>query len=244
MIRGILLTLVLTATAYAGPKSICGETDDRMRSYDQKIGRLSAGGEHRGCTVTMISESCGITAGHCEPALEYAEFNTPLSNDEGEAQASSPSDFYLIDQDTVQLEYTGLGNDWALVNFKRNSITNKLPGEVNGFYEVSFQKPIKGSQVIITGYGTDYDNPEKNFVQQIHSGKLESTGGIFGRKLLEYTTDTTGGNSGSSVISARTGKIIGIHTNGGCRADGGSNKGVMIHGHQKLIEAIKTCLAR
>lgn len=246
MYKGLFTTLMLTMSvqSFAGVQTICGEEDDRVLSFDTKIGRLFEGEKHAGCTVTMISESCGISAGHCEPVLVNAEFNTPISID-GEPQASRPQDTYQIDKETIISVNNGPGDDWAVMNFKPNSLTGKLPGEAQGFYTVSFETPEKGSELMITGYGRDSNDPDKNFAQQTHSGKLKKMGGLFyGKTVFSHTVDTMGGNSGSTVINVSTGKVMGIHTHGGCGRTSGANMGTLISKHDKLKLAIKRCLAK
>lgn len=247
MNKGLCLVILLSSilasdSVFAGQKSICGETDDRVVSFEAKIGRLFADETHKGCTVTMISDSCAITAGHCLPVLKYAEFNTPLSID-GEAQASDPRDIYSIDESSIVYQNEGPGKDWAVLKIKANNITGKLPGAVQGYYDVDFSKPKRGDNLRITGYGRDNNDPDRNFAQQTNTGKLVSAGSIFfGNTILTHTVDTMGGNSGSTILNDKTDKIIGVHTHGGCYADGGSNKGTLISTSTKLKEAIRACL--
>lgn len=246
--RIFVFLVCLSSTVFSAPKTICGYTDDRVASFDSRIGRLSnvnkETGEisHKGCTVTLISDRCGITAGHCKVALDLAEFNTPLSNSEGVPQASSFSDLYKIKQDSIVHKYS-VSSDWAVVEFEPNVITSKLPGEVYGHYDVDFSKVKKGTQISITGYGRDYDDLEKNFTQQTHTGKITSKG-FWGMPFLYYNADTTGGNSGSSIINVETQKIIGVHTNGGCTNTGGENKGQYLNKISEFKEAIKNCLEK
>ena len=66
MIKGLVISMtsiLISTSAFAGVKSICGSNDDRVLSFDAKIGRLSVEGKHKGCTVTMISETCGYLLG-------------------------------------------------------------------------------------------------------------------------------------------------------------------------------------
>ena len=67
----------VTFSGYAMDKTICGVNDDRIPSTDSPIGRLldSRTGTG-GCTLTMISKSCAISAGHCKRVIKVAEFNT------------------------------------------------------------------------------------------------------------------------------------------------------------------------
>jgi V8-like Glu-specific endopeptidase len=245
MFKGIITTVIsLTAlSASANVKTICGPTDDRKLSDNPKIGRLSTEDAHKGCTATMISDSCAITAGHCMSVLVRAEFNTPESYN-AEPQASAKEDVYYIDQDTIEYEYEGPGKDWAVFKFKPNKHTKKLPGKAQGYYDVNFNKIRTGSKLRITGYGVDYGDFYGNFAQQTHTGNLEQQGGLsYGATVLRHTVDTMGGNSGSSILMESTQEIIGIHTHGGCRASGGANMGTLISAHKKLQAAIKKCLA-
>ena len=237
----IAATLFISMSSYADEKTICGDNDDRVLSFEAKVGRLSTLKGNKGCTATLINDSCAITAGHCERVLIRAEFNTPESIG-SLPQPSQKEDVYLIDQDTIQLQNDGPGNDWAVFKFKRNEITNKLPGEVQGFLDVSFKRVRKGKKIRVTGYGKDTEDPTRNFAQQTHTGKLTSAGNIFERSLLKHNADTMGGNSGSSIILESTQEIIGIHTHGGCSSYGGANKGTLINKHPELVAAIKSCL--
>lgn len=247
MNKGLCLVILLSLTlinANASQKSICGENDDRVVSFENKIGRLFMDETHKGCTVTMISDKCGVSAGHCLPVLKYAEFNTPLSVD-GQAQASDPRDVYPVIESSIVFEDEGPGKDWAVFELGQNEITGKLPGAVQGFLDVSFKKPRRGISLRITGYGRDNDDLDRNFAQQTNTGKLQSVGSIFfGTTMLTHTVDTMGGNSGSTIINDKTQEVIGIHTHGGCHSSGGSNKGTLISTHSKLREAIKACLSK
>ncbi len=176
--------------------------------------------------------------------LEIAEFNTPVSQD-GKPQGSNAQDVYEIDQFSIKSENAGPGKDWAVFKFKRNVITGKYPGELQGHYNVSFRTPKKGIELMITGYGRDAADAERNFAQQTNTGRLELAGSIWrGPSVLEHTVDTMGGNSGSSIINVETDEIIGIHTHGGCHSSGGANMGTLISKHSELKKAIKACLGR
>lgn len=236
-----LLLLISSTQLFANAKSICGNTDDRILSNESKIGRLSTLDQNRGCTATLISDSCAITAGHCQPVLVRAEFNTPESIN-AEPQASEPQDVYMIDTDSIKLEDMGPGNDWAVFKFKKNEITGKYPGEMQGHYDVSFATVRKNATIRITGYGIDSTDETGHFAQQTHTGKLTQVGGLLTPTLMKHNADTMGGNSGSSIIHERSQKIIGIHSHGGCSRFGGANQGTLINRHAKLKAAIKACL--
>jgi V8-like Glu-specific endopeptidase len=243
LIATMIVATTLQASEISGAESICGLQDDRVLSYDSRIGRLSKGDKHIGCTVTMISKTCGVTAGHCKPALEYAVFDVPLSSSTGVPQAAKLENKYYIDPKltTVQDGKYSLGNDWGVVKFKKNDITGKFPGDVQGYYKIGLRIPQIGEKVVITGFGVDQDDKDKHGVQQTHYGVVTSKKAESSR--FSYDADTMGGNSGSSILNHKN-EIIGIHTNGGCTKYGGSNTGVMLRHNRSLRTAITKCLAR
>lgn len=246
MIKGLVISMtsiLISTSAFAGVKSICGNNDDRVLSFDAKIGRLSVEGKHKGCTVTMISETCGVTAGHCEPVLERAEFNTPESIN-NEPQPSSLKDVYQIDKSTIVAQNEGPGKDWAVMKFKRNKITGKFPGQAQGYYNVSFKKLTNNMRISITGYGKDDGDLRRNFAQQFHSGKITGLGdSTYGASAMKHTVDTMGGNSGSTILDLNTQEVIGIHSHGGCSSFYGYNMGTIISKHANAMKAIRKCLA-
>jgi len=232
-----LILLVASTVTFASNKTICGRDDDRVSSFNNKIARVGKIGKHAGCTATMISKSCAITAGHCMLSLQVGEFNTPPSRG-GEPQASSPEDTYEININSIVGKDDGPGKDWAVFKFERNVITGNYPGDVQGTYTIATKKPYKGDRVTITGFGLDRSDDIRNLTQQTNTGKVYSTRG----KILKHRIDTMGGNSGSSIILESSNEIVGIHTHGGCRSTGGSNQSTLIATHKMLKAAIKACL--
>ncbi len=245
MIKTAITSLVLISglsQLHAGyEKSICGQ-DDRVPSRNLKVARALENRQGTGgCTITMISKSCAISAGHCMSVLGVAEFNTPPSKN-GRIQHPIPEDIYDIDKATITHKYEGIGQDWAVFKVKANTITGQFPGDVQGFYNVNFDGPTAGDTVRITGYGLDRKDPERNLAQQTHTGDITQ---ISRGTSFQYNADTMGGNSGSSVILEATNEIVGIHTNGGCSSWNGSgaNSGTLIATSTELTAAIKSCLA-
>jgi len=243
LISIFIAVIALSSPAMSMEKTICGSSDDRRPSFNPKVGRslktLNAIG---GCTVTMIGRTCAITAGHCAAHLNFLEFNTPLSRD-GRIQHPEKTDIYEMEKGSLFYSNNGKGKDYAVARYKQNEITGRYPGDAQGFYPVSLRKPRSNKlDIVITGYGIDNDNSDRNMAQQVHSGKTVSIGGAFGGAVLKHTVDTMGGNSGSSIINKNTGKIIGIHTHGGCYSSGGTNHGTAIAYVPELVKAIKSCL--
>lgn len=238
LVAALCLTPVVTGNVIASQKSICG-VDDRVPSSLPKVGRLLGKiTDSGGCTVTMISKTCALSAGHCSSTFGIAQFNTPPSR-RGRIQHPAQEDMYPVDKTNSVWKYTGLGNDWAVLRIGANQVTGLYAGDVQGTYEVEFGKPSNGDIIRITGYGLDRSDPERNLAQQTHTGEITRLRG----STMYHVADTMGGNSGSSIIREADQKIVGIHTNGGCSSRGGSNAATVISENNELKKAIRACLA-
>jgi V8-like Glu-specific endopeptidase len=215
-----------------GPQTeaICG-TDDRTRSTHPFSGRIMP----IGCTGWLIQGGILLTAGHCIGAgTQFVEFNVPASNADGTTNPARTRDQYRVIATSIVRQFTGVGNDWAMFRVLPNTETGLTPSAAQGgAFRIS--NTANPANVRITGFGVDgpapdFGNPPPrnadNQVQQTHRGSLtENTGGA-AAGTLRYTVDTQGGNSGSPVLLDDGSNVtIGIHTNGGCTATGGTNAG-------------------
>jgi V8-like Glu-specific endopeptidase len=214
--------------AIAGPvaptstDSICGPTDDRVLSSDQRVAR----NQPTGCTSWLINDCnhCFLTAGHCASGVNVVQFNCPLSTSGGSIQHPGPQDQYAVDASSMQSNGgQGVGNDWAYFGVFANSSTGLTPHQANGMQAFDLVSPpaVSGQLIRITGNGSVGSpvSPTWNLVQKTHAGPYFS----FSGSTVRYTTDTSGGNSGSPVILDGTNQAIAIHTHGGCSSTGGSN---------------------
>ena len=222
---------IILRAAQAGPRtepepdSICGNNDDRVLSTDARVAR----NQPTGCTSWMINDCnhCFLTAGHCAGSgLQVVEFNVPLSNSNGSLNHPPPSDQYAVDTASLQSNGgQGVGNDWAYFGVFDNSNTGLSPYAAQGNQAFDLINPpaVNGQNIRITGNGSTSSpvSPTWYLVQKTHAGPYFSFSGT----TVRYTTDTTGGNSGSPVILDGTNQAIGIHTHGGCTSSGGSNAG-------------------
>lgn len=237
-ITAIAAMLSVSSFASSHQKTICGQ-DERVPSDLAKVGRLLGSmSDAGGCTVTMIGRSCAVSAGHCVSTFGYAEFNTPASRN-GRIQHPAQEDIYPVDKANSEHNYGGIGNDWSVVRVLPNQITGKYPGDVQGHYDVSYQKPVAGDIIRITGYGLDQQDPDRNLAQQTETGEITQVRG----SSMYHVVDTMGGNSGSAIIREADGKIVGIHTNGGCYERGGANAATVLSENKAFVAAIKKCLA-
>jgi len=216
----------VTAGPAIGVATICGATDDRVLSYDNRAART----QPTGCTAWVIDDCqhCFLTAGHCSGSgLQVVEFNVPLSTSSGSLQHPPPQDQYSIDQTSVQTNGgLGVGDDWAYFGVFANSTTGLTPYQAYGGLAFALQPTppaVAGQDIRITGYGTVSSPVSTTWkqVQKTHAGPYA----VFSGTTVQYVTDTTGGNSGSPVILDGTNQAIGIHTHGGCSTTGGQNSG-------------------
>jgi V8-like Glu-specific endopeptidase len=237
----ILAILFSSLMSFASPKSICGLKDERVLSDVAQIGRVSLEGKNYGCTITMISSSCAITAGHCLDVMEVAQFNTPESINKI-PQAAKKEDQYKVIKSSIKHQDLGPGTDWMVFKLAANEFTGKKAGDVQGHFSFSKISPTKLQKITITGYGSDSDDSKGHFSQQTHDGYvLGFPEGII-NTALAHSVDTMGGNSGSTIRDYHTGDILGIHTHGGCHSTGGANEGTLIYKSPELVNAIIACL--
>ncbi len=210
-------------------KSICGATDDRTLLNDPRAGRIVP----VGCSAWLIddAEGCFLTAGHCTgDNFDVVEFNVPLSDANGAINHPGPQDQYPIDLASLQWDQTVIGNDWAYFGAFPNGQTEMTAIEAQGASYVLGVPPVApgGEMIRITGYGSTSGTQgvplDWNQVGTTHVGPLTIVNG----SRIQYATDTTGGNSGSAVLVEGTNEAIGIHTNAGCSAGGGSNSGTSL----------------
>lgn len=202
-------------------QSQCGSTDDRVRWDEASRARLL----NIGCSVAIYTtESCLITAGHClQSSANVIEFNVPSSLSNGTLQHPGPEDQYSVDQSSREFTNGGVGNDWGLFRVFDNSNTGMQPYEAQGEHVVlDTELPTPGTQIEVIGYGVD--SGVNNQTQQRSTGPVTSISGPPSQPALNHQADTEGGNSGSSIRSLVTNRIVAIHTHAGCNTSGtGSN---------------------
>lgn len=230
----VALTRVMAGEEPAGVRSICDTTDDRVLSYDPRVGRLSSG-----CTGWLIDHGGSanrlLTAGHCisnSTTGAVMFFNVPLSSSSGAFRAPPPEYQYPVQNGSIQSSGSGgVGNDMATFQTHSNSNTGLAPMTAQGsaFVLASAAPSASNQPVRVTGFGLrDANFPqipqEWSRTQKTHAGPFTSRTAT----AIRYRPDTTGGNSGSPVILESTGQAIGIHTHGGCNTTGGSNAGTTI----------------
>jgi V8-like Glu-specific endopeptidase len=206
--------------------SICGPTNDaqHVNSYTGSLGptvafvRANKGSKGamettqtsgKFCSGSLISNNLFLTAGHCVDAGSVGEFVSFNFERAAGSTALLPQTHVRI---TAVVEDALGGVDYAIVRLEGT------PGTTFGVAPVAAADPANGTAITIIGHPGGQP-------KQIEAGS------VAGRRGTDYITygnvDTLGGSSGSGVIN-NSGQIVGVHTNGGCTATGGTNSGVRI----------------
>lgn len=258
------VVLGLWLTANVAQAEICGKTDDRVPSFDPKVGRLVKEGATSGCGATLVGPNCVITIGECAQNRDLVEFNVPASV-AGISQMSSSEDVYYVDKNATVFKRGGIGSQWAVLRLLPNKVTQKNAGDVQGFYRLAEKKSQNGDPIRVVQYAYAlndiYDIRQGNmpasqypetmhFAQQVSRGKLVKAGIFLIPEIIEHDADTSYGSWGAPVINEKTNEVVGIDTHGGCRADymvkvGAryTNSGTSVTGSSEFKRAIAACLA-
>lgn len=240
-------------------ESICGTTDDSqpVEQYDGTLGVTTAFvGAHqkpavqvqwnnnlgsiytnpgnvsgvRWGSATLISPDLVLTCGHLFDQ-DPNGWTVPRQN--GSSNAIPPSEIatnmhinvlFQVDPSgtprtevsfpIVQLVEFRLGGlDMAIIRVGGN------PGSTYGWTAVAPSNAAVGDMLAIIGHPAGQP-------KRIEAGPATQ---ISGSTIRYNDIDTLGGNSGSGILQASTGDLVGVHTNGGCNSAGtGSNSGVAI----------------
>ncbi|HEU4538184.1 MAG TPA: trypsin-like peptidase domain-containing protein [Polyangiaceae bacterium] len=208
-------------------RSICGATNDaqHVNAYNGNLGPsvafvqarktpvgamedTNADDSFKYCSGTLIANDLFLTAGHCVDSTtvgQFVSFNFELAAGGSSLLAQS---HFRISQ-VVENGRSGL--DYAILRLDGS------PGSTFGVAPVRTADPATGAAITIIGH------PEGE-PKQIEAGTVAS---FSGSSIRYGNLDTLGGSSGSGILDDQ-GRIVGVHTNGGCFNGGGTNSGVRI----------------
>lgn len=113
---------------------------------------------------------------------------------------------------TQLIEYRLNGLDMALCRIGGS------PGNIYGWSEFATTNATVGDMLAIIGHPA-------GMPKRVEAGPATSS---TASDLRYNDIDTLGGNSGSGVLHSPSGRIVGVHTNGGCTSSGGSNRATPI----------------
>lgn len=179
---------------------------------------------------TMISPDLFLTAGHLFDQTGGG-WNRPRQN--GTTNIISPQDIAMNMHLNFNFQVDSLGNPrieqsfaiTQLVEYRLGGIDFAIcriagnPGNVFGWTTVSTVDAAVNDMLAIIGHPA-------GLPKRIEAGP---TTAFSGNQIQYSDIDTLGGNSGSGILRAADGQLVGVHTNGGCNAAGtGSNIGMRI----------------
>ncbi len=200
--------------------------DDLDTKYDDPGNVKGA----RWCSGTLICEDLFLTAGHCFDQ-DVNGWRVPRDDDTG--AAITPEEIalnmhvnfnYQVDPSgnlraeerfpVVELvEYRLGGLDYAIVRL------GGRPGRRFGTTRISADDAEVGDMLCIIGHPAGQP-------KRIEAGPCTD---LHDNRIGYDDIDTLGGNSGSGILRSPDGRIVGVHTNGGCNVDRtGHNHGVRI----------------
>lgn len=210
----------------------------------------------RWCTGTLIRNDMFLTAGHClTPQTGSNGWLTPTHQVKGKLIPYSPAELaalmhvnfnYEIDPATGYprvpdvypvlrlVEYKGpIGRsgsiDYAILQL--GSSANGTPGQRYGNIQYDASKALLNGANLLTVIQHPNGNPKR-----VAAGtKVRASPDL--SQLFYGDVDTLGGSSGSGIID-QNGKLIGVHTDGGCTATGGENYGYTLVGISQVSHII------
>jgi hypothetical protein len=211
----------------------------------------------RWCTGTLVANNLFLTAAHCLqpqtegwrtparkvdsggkvsleplPAADLAplmqlNFNYQVSANDPQRRIRQADTYPIVRLVEYGFEMPG-SLDYAVIEAGPGT-DGKLPGETYPVTAFDVSDGALARAQMLTLIQHPHGQPKK-----IMAGpKIGNEGNL----LLYSDLDTLGGSSGSGVLS-EDGKIIGVHTNGGCTSFGGANRGVTL----KAIRAVSAVL--
>jgi len=218
--------------------------NDLYQRYREESGNVAGKGW---CTGTLIADDLFLTAGHCldngdsatlqlpreigsvplEPPEMAREFTVQFRY---ENPALADAESYENSVEVVRLEeYSRTNPDYAIMRLSGH------PGLNNGVARISSVDSRPGLPIALL------QHPRADRMK-IGAGPVAR---LLGPKITYNTIDTLDGSSGAGILDAVTGKLVGIHTNGGCTNGGdGENYGVtigaLIGASKHVREAIDT----
>lgn len=218
-------------------RSICGKEDNMqhvndydgslgqpvefVKAHQSPVGALAMGtpeNSRKFCSGTLISEDLFLTASHCVDATitqKFAVFN----------YEKAPGTPELLPQEhfkVAEIVEDGTHLDYAILRIEGK------PGLKYGWTPIRPELPENGHLLTIIQH-------PKGKPKMVESGPKGTGSGVY----MDYSDlDTEPGSSGSGVLD-KDGFLVGVHTNGGCYATGGANRGVKMTEIAKVSKVVQ-----
>lgn len=234
---GVSVEFVRSCSPPVGQLQWLDNLEERFNGPNDSPGNVSGVRWGSGC---LIDVDLFMTAGHCFDRTgggwDRPRRNGDLIPEKEIATLMKVNFNFQIDRETKKLReedsypVIGLhefrpGNlDYAIVQLGKNA-NGEIPGKKFGRLTVAVDDLIANGATLCV---IQHPNGKPKMVE---AGPLLSN--VNG--TISYDNiDTLGGSSGSALLDATTGEVVGIHTNGGCTAFSGANFGVAIGAIRKF----------
>jgi len=191
-----------------------------------------------GCTAWIVKLPTGsqgarvLTAGHCgrnDPETFYFDYNTPCGRKDSHAVRGARCQGSRLAREDTDDDYT---------LYELDPACQHVAGITPFLLDVGEPQKDEGMYLI----GHPNMRPKKISFQEVHDdGHHCEVRSFFMRsgrsKRVTYYCDTQGGNSGSPVISSRTGYAFAIHSHGGCRSNNqnSANSGSLLKNSIRIL---------
>ncbi|GAB2684210.1 RICIN domain-containing protein [Thalassiella azotivora] len=200
--------------------------DDDLADHFDNPGNVSG---VRWCTGTLVSHDLFLTAGHCFDS-NPGGWVVPRRN--GTNTPISPAEIAQHMHVNFDFQDDPSGNPRPEVEFRIAELVEDDPGGLDtavvrlagvpgarfGHGRLAASDPPVGDMLAIIGHPAGVP-------KRVEAGPLTS---YDGHRIRYDDIDTLGGNSGSAIWHSPSGRVVGVHTNGGCTTNGGSNFGMRI----------------
>lgn len=189
-----------------GPTVTFVQTHKRSKGALETTATASSSAKY--CSGTLIGTNLFLTAGHCVDSATLGDY-VAMNYERAAGSTTVLTQSHYRVNAILEDELGGL--DYAILRL------DGTPGSTWGISSVATSDPGTGAAITIIGHPNR--QPKK-----IEAGTVAS----FSTNYVRYgNIDTLGGSSGSGIINS-SGQVVGVHTNGGCTATGGTNSGVRI----------------
>lgn len=210
------------------------------------------------CTATLISEKLVITAGNCLDA-DSSGWRTPQRRVDGKLVALMPQELALLMN--VQFNFQRDATKCRNPNKARTCVL-RAPDSYPVVRLLEHRRGGLNYAILELGRGVDGKLPSTRYraarvdtsnaalagarlltiIQHPNGGpKRVGTGVKFsiGEGRIRYGDIDTLGGSGGAGIFEQSGRVIGLHTEGGCDSAGGTNKGLTIRAISRVSDIIQ-----